>query len=88
MQLVIADAGPINYFAPDQHIDILPALFERVILPCPVKDELRDTEAPARGWPVLHRGARFSKPAPPKQSPTLGRGETAAITLAIELDAV
>ena len=40
MQLVIADTGPINYLILIGHIDILPALFEQVILPSTVKDEL------------------------------------------------
>ena len=44
MQLVIADTGPINYLVLIGHIDILPALFEKVILPSIVRDEL--TAAP------------------------------------------
>ena len=40
MQLVIADTSPINYLILIEHIDILPALFEKVILPSVVRDEL------------------------------------------------
>ena len=40
MQLVIADTGPVNYLVPIGHIDLLPRLFQRVILPTAVKEEL------------------------------------------------
>lgn len=33
MRLVIAGTGPINYLLPIGYIEILPALFEKVILP-------------------------------------------------------
>jgi predicted nucleic acid-binding protein len=33
VQLVIADTGPVNYLILIGHIDVLPALFEKVILP-------------------------------------------------------
>jgi hypothetical protein len=32
MQLVVADTGPINYLILIGHIDILPAMFPKVIL--------------------------------------------------------
>ena len=52
MRLVIADTGPINYLILIGHIDILPALFERVILPNVVRDELFSCKAPSavRAW--------------------------------------
>ena len=52
MRLVIADTSPINYLLLIGHIDILPALFERIILPAGVMDELRHPKAPAvvRSW--------------------------------------
>lgn len=31
MRLVIADTGPLNYLILIEHIDLLPALFERVL---------------------------------------------------------
>jgi hypothetical protein len=36
VQLVVADTGPINYLILIGHIDVLPALFQRVILPAVV----------------------------------------------------
>jgi predicted nucleic acid-binding protein len=50
VQLVIADTGPINYLILIGHIDILPALFEQVILPSTVKDELTAGPASVRDW--------------------------------------
>ena len=47
MQLVIADTGPINYLILIGHIDILPVLFQKVILPSIVRDELKHQKAPA-----------------------------------------
>jgi predicted nucleic acid-binding protein len=38
--VVIADTGPINYLILSELIDVLPALFGKVILPAVVRDEL------------------------------------------------
>ncbi len=46
MQLVIADTGPVNYLILIGHIDPLPRIFQRVILPAAVKEELHDIDAP------------------------------------------
>jgi predicted nucleic acid-binding protein len=92
VRLVIADTGPINYLILIGHIDILPALFERVILPSAVRDELATPKAPllVQNWiagpppwvevcPVVH----FDDPALDK----LDAGEGAAIALAVEIHA-
>lgn len=52
MRLVIADTGPVNYLVLIGQIDVLPELFERIILPVGVKDELADPDAPetVRNW--------------------------------------
>jgi predicted nucleic acid-binding protein len=36
VRLVISDTGPINYLVLIGHIDILPVLFEKVIMPVAV----------------------------------------------------
>ena len=90
MRLVIADTGPINYLLLISHIDILPALFDKVILPSPVKEELMDPEAPAlvRAWVGNPpKWLDVQQACGPDIVADLGRGETAAITLAIELHA-
>ena len=52
MQLIIADTGPINYLVLIGNIDLLPVLFETVILPSAVEAELSDLDAPpsVRNW--------------------------------------
>jgi predicted nucleic acid-binding protein len=46
VQLVIADTGPVNYLILIGHIDLLPRLFDKVILPAAVRDELMNIAAP------------------------------------------
>jgi predicted nucleic acid-binding protein len=52
VRLVIADTSPINYLLLIGHIDIIPALFDRVTVPATVAKELRHPKAPAvvRTW--------------------------------------
>jgi predicted nucleic acid-binding protein len=38
VRLVIADTGPVNYLILIGHIDLLPRVFERVILPAAGSD--------------------------------------------------
>ena len=94
MRLVIADTGPINYLVLIGDIDLLPALFEKVILPSAVRVELSDPDAPpsVRNW-IADPPAWLDVHETP--SPQFGLasveglddGETAAITLAISLGA-
>ncbi len=93
MQLVIADTGPVNYLLLIGHIDILPALFEKVILPSAVQDELTDPRTPlsVRNWitnPPSWVDVRHTpNPLPSSLLDDLGAGEAAALTLAAELHA-
>ena len=52
MRIVIADTSPINYLLLIGYIDILPALFDKVILPVAVRDELGHPKASltVRNW--------------------------------------
>jgi len=52
VRLVIADTGPINYLILIGCIDLLPALFEKVVLPAPLQAELSAPNAPdaVRTW--------------------------------------
>jgi predicted nucleic acid-binding protein len=92
VQLVIADTGPINYLILIGHIDILPALFEKVILPALVRDELKHRKAPSAvqhwiadppSWVEVHQSAHVHDPSMEK----LDAGEEDAIALAVELHA-
>ena len=55
MRLVIADTGPVNYLILIGHIDLLPRMFERMVLPAAVQTELSSSLAPPTGShePVL-----------------------------------
>lgn len=50
--IVVADTGPINYLILIGYIDVLPALFEKIMLPSVVRDELTQPNAPlpVRSW--------------------------------------
>lgn len=94
MPVVVADTGPLNYLVQIDAIDLLPKLFDRVIVPAIVRDELTHPRAPAavRAWAV-------SSPAwlEIRSNPDLARsltaprmlddGERATIALATELHA-
>ena len=90
--MVIADTGPSNYLILIGHIDILPALFDKVILPAVVRDELRHRKAPPAvqhwiadppSWVEVHQTAYVRDPS----METLDAGEKGAIALAGELHA-
>ena len=88
--LVIADSSPIIVLILIGHIDVLPKLFEQVVIPPEVSRELihfkrqqkvRDFMASHPAW--LHE----QTPTTIEQIPSLHAGEIAAISLAKELKA-
>ena len=92
MQLVIADTGPVNYLILIGHIGILPAMFERVLLPSAVRDELSHSDTPelVRNWMASPPGwveVRETTVGSADDNGELGAGESAAIALAAELHA-
>ena len=50
--IVVADTSPINYLVLIDHIELLPALFQRVAVPAAVLDELHSPGAPpaVKAW--------------------------------------
>lgn len=46
MLLVVADTGPLRYLIEIGHIEILPRLFQKILVPTLVFDELRHDSAP------------------------------------------
>jgi predicted nucleic acid-binding protein len=46
MSIVVADAGPPNYLVLIDHINVLPRLYGKVILPDIVRDELAHPGGP------------------------------------------
>jgi predicted nucleic acid-binding protein len=83
--VVVADTSPLNYLALIGRIDLLPALYRRVLIPQAVMDELRHPKAPlvvttfaqnSSHWlEVVEMGATH-------QIEGLDAGESAAIVLA------
>jgi predicted nucleic acid-binding protein len=67
MRLVVADTSPVFYLLSIDHVDLLPQLFEKILVPAAVHKELCHPAAPAlvREWLL-----------------PLGAGEREAITLA------
>jgi predicted nucleic acid-binding protein len=89
---VVADTGPVNYLILIGHIDILPALFERVILPAAVRDELQHPKAPpvVQGWigdPPSWAEVHKTVHVHDVSMDSLDAGEEDAIASAIELHA-
>jgi predicted nucleic acid-binding protein len=93
VQLVIADTGPVNYLLLIGHIDILPALFNKVILPSVVRDELANPKAPipVQNWianaPAWVEVRSSTGSLRDESLSRLDAGEAAAIVLAVELHA-
>ena len=91
--LVVADTSPIHYLVLIQHDTILPALYERVVIPPAVLVDLQQSRTPAavRTW-VAHPPLWFKVRQPrqaldAQQFPKLGAGEREAIALALEIHA-
>ena len=91
MTLVVADSGPISYLTLIDALHVLPSLFDRVILPQAVHEELLDPDAP----PAVIAFARALPPWAEVRSAQrvelegiLDSGEAEAIALATELDAL
>jgi predicted nucleic acid-binding protein len=91
VRVVIADTGPLNYLLLIDHIDLLPRLFETVLIPQAVCAELADDAAPqiVRDWIAGPPSWLITMPTPAMGSPLpkLDAGEQAAIALAVELKA-
>ena len=93
MTLVIADTSPINYLLLIGHIDLLPVLFNKVILPSVVETELSHPKAPTvvrnwiaspPAWVEIRQTGPYTHDA---VLAGLDAGEKDAIILALELHA-
>lgn len=89
--IVVSDTSPINYLLLIDQLDLLPRLFQQIIIPDVVRDEMLDSGAP----PVLQQWISDSPPWLTVQAVSvidetlnaLDLGEQAAITLAQTLPA-
>lgn len=61
--IVVADTSPLNYLVLIDEIDLLPALFGRVLLPQAAFHELQHAKTPPKvqQW-IVHLPAGFSPP--------------------------
>ena len=93
MPLVVADAGPLHYLVLTGDIELLPKLFERVLVPQVVRDELANAEAPqaVRDWIARAPSWLDLRPAHPGADDVavakLDEGERAAIAVALAVKA-
>jgi predicted nucleic acid-binding protein len=94
VRLVIADTGPINYLILIGHVDVLPVLFQTVVLPVAVQRELASRKAPppVRHWITNLPAWLEVRDAPRDQAEDpllkgIDEGEKAAIELATTLHA-
>ena len=89
--IVVSDTSPINYLILIGAIDVLPLVFDRVLIPAAVLDELSHAKTPdmVRFWikdapvwlEVRDVRVEFNEPG-------VDKGEAAAITLAVQLGAL
>ncbi len=89
--IVVADTSPINYLLLINHIDLLPRLFQQIIIPEIVRDEMLDPDAPPvlQQW-IANPPSWLTIQTVPISDTTLSSldpGEQAAITLAQTLPA-
>jgi predicted nucleic acid-binding protein len=94
MWLVVADTGPLNYLALIEAIDVLPQLFEQILVPTAVYDEMAHADAPApvRAFIAQKPAWLEVRPNPDRSNEdatdsTLDEGERAAIALATSIGA-
>lgn len=94
MKIVVADTGPLNYLVMIGHVDLLPALFEKVLVPAAVWIELTSGKAPipVQLWISSHPDWLdvHDHPVSPNDEDFmkgLDTGEKEAIHLAISLHA-
>ncbi|WP_089718510.1 DUF3368 domain-containing protein, partial [Candidatus Entotheonella palauensis] len=90
--LVIADTFPLNYLILIDRVNVLPTLYERVLVPQTVIEELRHPRTPSvvRTWsehPPAWLDVRHIDAVPDAILWNLDAGERAAILLAQALDA-
>ncbi len=90
MNLVVSDSGPIHYLVLCEAIEVLPKLYDRLVIPSAVVQELSHakTPRPVSLWiRALPQWASVQSPSQIEPSSRLGLGEREAIAIALELKA-
>jgi predicted nucleic acid-binding protein len=89
--IVVADAGPLNYLVLIEEIDVLKPLYEHIIVPNKIVEELQQAWTPGavQAWIAQPPDWLEVRPDPPSDPGLafLDAGESAAIALAVSLQA-
>ena len=91
MSAVVSDTSPLHYLVECDAIEILPALFQQILIPPTVQRELQHPRTPARvrAWAgSLPPWVKVQAPAVLDDSLNVDQGEKEAICLAREVQAV
>ena len=88
--IVVADTTPINYLILIYQVELLPKLYDRILIPPVVLEELKHPAAPepVRRW-AAHAPLWLEVQTPKRnvRVPQLDLGESEAIALATEMNA-
>jgi predicted nucleic acid-binding protein len=92
MLIVVADTSPLRYLVQIDHIQLLPRLFEKILIPSVVSDELRHPSAPevVRNWVSSRPDWLEVSVVNLSDDPSLGAlddGEKSAISLGLSVSA-
>ena len=88
--IVVADASPFVVLVAIGHVDVLPTLFREVLIPPAVASELASSKRPTEVRAFIATPPpwlRILAPSSTETIPGLDAGETAAIALAVEVQA-
>jgi predicted nucleic acid-binding protein len=86
-RVAVSDAGPIHYLALVGHIDVLPQLFEEILIPSQVQAELSRATTPTAVREFIANPPAWFKivsDVTELTAPALHSGEAAALQLAID----
>ena len=91
MSLVVSDSGPVHYLLLCGAIEVIPKLYDRLLIPPAVARELTHPNTPTivTHWSQsLPEWASVQAPAQVDPAAQLGLGEREAIALALEVKAL
>jgi predicted nucleic acid-binding protein len=84
--LVVSDTSPLRALQSIHLVGLLASLYERVLIPPAVRDELLVERRRVPVFPLAEHGfIEVRSPTDPRAFPGLDRGESEAIALALEL---
>ncbi|MCW5961138.1 MAG: hypothetical protein KIS76_13325 [Pyrinomonadaceae bacterium] len=88
--MIVADTSPLNYLVLIDAVDVLPALFQEVVIPSAVRNELSAAGASPKLQEWMnseHLWLKIKKIGKPDPTIRLGAGEVEVISLALKRSA-